>query len=872
MLADSFLEHHPDGAFTVLVIDDRPEPGTRDPRITWMRLADVGLDGDEIRRLAGIYNVTELSTAVKPLLLRRLLDDGAGEVIYLDPDIRVYGGLSDIVDLARRHDVVLTPHTMRPFPADGREVDARFVLSAGVYNLGFIAVGGAARPFLEWWWMSTRREALMDVARMMFTDQRVVDFVPALFTHHILKDPGCNVAYWNLHARSLARDGNGYAVDGVPLRFFHFSGFDIRRPWLLSKNQGARPRILLSESPTLRALCREYADLIAAAGADTDSDRRYGWSTLTSGTVVTTRMRRLYWKALRDAEQTGAPEPPSPFDPGGGDAFVAWLNSPQEHGPQTLSRYLYSVYLDRVDLQVYFRDLDGADGPRFLDWLWQVGIAPESIPMELRPRASSPPASGPAPALTPGINVAGYFRAELGIGEAARLLTTAIETAGIPYSTTTYDATLNRQQHAFVERRAPGVAYDINVVCVNADSTPQFARDIGPAFFAGRHTVGYWFWEVEAFPEELHRAFDLVDEIWTATQFVADAVRAVSRKPVFVMPLPIPQYAPSATHRSPGAGNRFTFLLMFDFLSVPARKNPLGLVEAFTRAFAADEGPVLVLKSINGHLRLNDLEQVRAAAEGRPDIRVVDGYVSHAERTAMLDSCGCYVSLHRSEGLGLTMAEAMALGKPVIATGYSGNLHFMRPENSYLVDWAKAPIPAGCAPYPTSATWADPDVGHAARLMREVYERPAEAALRGRRGQDNLATRHSVATAAAALTTRVREIRREREGRILVPDVVVPKETPMSLRAAPPPASSTAEPIESLLPHLESTAAPRAGAGTGALGGVRRSAQRLLFRVLRPVLVPAVSVRQVRDRRVWPRRHVDAVRAAAARGARRAGS
>ena len=199
VLADSFLEHHPDGAFTVLVIDDRPEPGTRDPRITWMRLADVGLDGDEIRRLAGIYNVTELSTAVKPLLLRRLLDDGAGEVIYLDPDIRVYGALSDIVDLARRHDVVLTPHTMRPFPADGREVDARFILSAGVYNLGFIAVGGAARPFLEWWWMSTRREALMDVARMMFTDQRVVDFVPALFTHHILKDPGCNVAYWNLH-------------------------------------------------------------------------------------------------------------------------------------------------------------------------------------------------------------------------------------------------------------------------------------------------------------------------------------------------------------------------------------------------------------------------------------------------------------------------------------------------------------------------------------------------------------------------------------------------------------------------------------------------------------------------------------------------
>src|SRR4051794_36127242 len=119
VLADSFLTHHPDGAFTVLVIDDLPEGNTREPRITWLRLADVGLEEDEIRRLAGIYNVTELSTAVKPLLLRRQLDDGAGEVIYLDPDIRVYGSLSGVADLARRHEIVVTPHTMRPFPADG---------------------------------------------------------------------------------------------------------------------------------------------------------------------------------------------------------------------------------------------------------------------------------------------------------------------------------------------------------------------------------------------------------------------------------------------------------------------------------------------------------------------------------------------------------------------------------------------------------------------------------------------------------------------------------------------------------------------------------------------------------------------------------
>ena len=91
-----------------------------------------------------------------------------------------------------------------------------------------------------------------------------------------------------------------------------------------------------------------------------------------------------------------------------------------------------------------------------------------------------------------------------------------------------------------------------------------------------------------------------------------------------------------------------------------------------------------------------------------------------------MDLCDCYVSLHRSEGLGLTMAEAMALGKPVIATGYSGNLHFMTPDNSYLVDYSRVAVPSGCDPYPAGAKWAEPDAEQAAELMRLVYRGPRE--------------------------------------------------------------------------------------------------------------------------------------------------
>src|SRR4029450_551362 len=177
VLADSFFAHHPDGTFTVLIIDDEARQfASEDPRIEWRRLSDLGIERAEIHRLAAIYDVVELATAVKPRLLLRLLEEGRDSIVYLDPDILICDSLADLGPLARRHGIVLTPHTLQPFPRDGRRVDGLFVLAAGVYNLGFLAVGGNALAFLGWWWQSTRREALNNVARMMFTDQRWIDF------------------------------------------------------------------------------------------------------------------------------------------------------------------------------------------------------------------------------------------------------------------------------------------------------------------------------------------------------------------------------------------------------------------------------------------------------------------------------------------------------------------------------------------------------------------------------------------------------------------------------------------------------------------------------------------------------------------------
>ena len=218
---------------------------------------------------------------------------------------------------------------------------------------------------------------------------------------------------------------------------------------------------------------------------------------------------------------------------------------------------------------------------------------------------------------------------------------------------------------------------------------------------------------------------------------MAETLAAASPKPVVHMPMPVtlPPVV-DLPREALGLPGGFVFLLVYDFASVLARKNPVGLIEAFLRAFPdPEEGARLVLKSINSERHPNEHDQVRLAAKGHPHVHLLDFYVSADEKNAMIAAADCYASLHRSEGFGITMAEAMLLGKPVVATAYSGNLDFMRPENSYLVDYELAPIGPGNGPYPPEAEWAEPDLDHAATLMREVVRGPGGGAAPRRDGR-----------------------------------------------------------------------------------------------------------------------------------------
>jgi hypothetical protein len=185
------------------------------------------------------------------------------------------------------------------------------------------------------------------------------------------------------------------------------------------------------------------------------------------------------------------------------------------------------------------------------------------------------------------------------------------------------------------------------------------------------------------------------------------------------------------------------FLFSFDYDSVFRRKNPLAVVAAFRQAFADRPEVVLYIKTTNAERHVAEEEELRAAAAGRSNIIVRDGYVSSDDYFSMLDACDCYVSLHRSEGFGLTVAEAMALAKPVISTAYSSTLEFANESNSFLVPARLTEVGDDAAPYPRDSRWADPDVAAAAQQMARVYADPAAAAAVGGRARADIETLHS---------------------------------------------------------------------------------------------------------------------------------
>jgi glycosyltransferase involved in cell wall biosynthesis len=328
----------------------------------------------------------------------------------------------------------------------------------------------------------------------------------------------------------------------------------------------------------------------------------------------------------------------------------------------------------------------------------------------------------------PGMNVFGYFGHDFGIGESARCCARAAAAAGLPVALNALkigtDNEETKSQRIPCETDTP---HSVNVFHLDPPQM-EFVDEVhGSRLREGRYNIAYWAWELPEFPDYWLQNFDLVDEVWVPSRFVWEAVAAKSPVPVLVMPHAVDPEPPAEASRTAFnlRSNEFLFLTIFDFNSSLSRKNPLGAISAFRKAFPVESGVRLVVKTQNGTRHPADLAAVESAVSGAENITLLDRTMTRPELLALHSVCDCFISLHRAEGFGIALAEAMRLGKPAIATNWSGNLDFMSAANSCLVDCEVTELTATHGPYKRGQRWAEPNIHHAAFWMRCVFEEPS---------------------------------------------------------------------------------------------------------------------------------------------------
>ena len=348
-----------------------------------------------------------------------------------------------------------------------------------------------------------------------------------------------------------------------------------------------------------------------------------------------------------------------------------------------------------------------------------------------------------------GVNIYGYMQSEKGLGTAVRSDIYSLKSVKIPFalnnSGDSGSANVNAEFNSFSSENP----YLFNLIHINPNTTIRLENDSNIYFHEyiakytnylnGHYNIGYWVWELDNIPEYWVTLSKYVDEIWAPSYFSMQAISKSLNIPVVRIPHSI-----AITENSFNkvikkidlkiSDDIFLFLFIFDAGSFIERKNPFALIEAFKKAFKPDEKVMLFIKSSRSNFNRAKFYEMLNAIKGY-NITVSDSVLTRDEIYSLIYACDCYVSLHRSEGFGLTMAEAMALGKPVIATGYSGNMDFMNMENSYPVDYRLVELERDYGPYQKGNYWAEPYINHAAELMREVFEKREESASVGAKGE-----------------------------------------------------------------------------------------------------------------------------------------
>ncbi|MBI5766326.1 MAG: glycosyltransferase [Verrucomicrobia bacterium] len=383
-----------------------------------------------------------------------------------------------------------------------------------------------------------------------------------------------------------------------------------------------------------------------------------------------------------------------------------------------------------------------------------------------------------------GLNIVGFLTADLGVGESARCMVRAADAAAIPTALVPLKLNCKNRlgDQTYAARLQDENPHDLNVVHLDPPASRDLDHHHGQAFRAGKYNIAYFAWELPEFPDAWVPSFDYYNEIWCPSDFTARAISMKSPLPVLTMPHAISFARPLANvggASRPDAvaalrarfglpADRFLFLTLFDFNSYAERKNPRAALEAFRRsglasktvggALRPDSGAALVIKVQNAAGNPADFAALQASVRDLPGTVLLTETLSRADIYALEAACDCFVSLHRSEGYGLAVAESMFLGKPVISTDWSATAEFVTTANGCPVRAPLIMLEKNHGPYAKGSTWADPDPSHAAEWMQKLVADRVLAASLGAAARATIESRFSPAVIGARYKQRLQAI------------------------------------------------------------------------------------------------------------------
>lgn len=711
-LGQSVARNMPNVSYRILILQDSPD---KDQLNTYLRLSsyekiqngthefntfnDVDWEDFDLIGSVNRYELLEFATAVKPALIRHYLKDGWERVTYVDPDIFIFQDFSNL--LSENLPISLTPHTLEQMPSDGLLPNNQSILYAGIYNLGFISCTSKAKPFLNWWSDVLEDYCTMDIGQGYHVDQRWVDWAPIFCKVEIVKNPGFNVAYWNLHERRVQFRGNHPIVlsekDKSPLYFFHFSGFDDFKNYRLSKHATR----VFDEKSLDQRIIKDYAR-IRTLWFDLTNTTQWDLGGRVKGLSLPEKVRLkliLQSRNQKILDEISKKE-------------ISRENNAEltrhEFG-SLAAAWLLGNLLTKREIRIFSIKIQNS--------IRKMGISISEIQSGIKILSQRNK--------TPTIKIVGYFAAPTGLGAIARNTADFLKENNIEFTTqcirTSFDSSLLYEEYKEKFKTAKGNE-NICLAFINADmwmidSIASGAIDRNKQFVAG-----VWAWEIEEIPNYFKQIAKHVDQIYAISNFSSKALEKKLDKNVKMLPTFSTKLSNQELKRSELDNLNLPqkyILVRFDSKSVIKRKNPQSAIKVWESIQNEYKDYHLVVKTLDFE-KMCSMEELECLKKS-PRTILIDKELTPEQNRKLLTDSKCYLSLHRAEGLGLNILESIFADVPVVFTDYSGLAEELL-GIGFHVGYKKVKIGNGAFPYSADAYWAEPDINDAIIQLKTALE------------------------------------------------------------------------------------------------------------------------------------------------------